>query len=518
MKLEVNGISKSYGNVKANQKISFQLNQGEVLAVLGENGAGKTILMRIIYGLEVADEGSISIDGKQVQINSPKDSIKLGIGMVHQHFMLAENLTVAENMILGTREKLTELINMKKVNEQIKEIFDEYNMPLDPKQIVGSLPVGLQQRVEIMKALYKGAQILVLDEPTAVLTPMEIRELFQIIKELTKNGKSVIFISHKLDEVMEVSDRILVLRQGKVVGEVKTKDTTKTELIKMMIGRELRALNKGLEFGSLNRKVLLSVDKLCVKGSGGKCIRDVSFQLWNYEILGIAGVDGNGQTELVEAITGLRKVESGDIFINNQKSTNFSVRKIRKMGIAHIPEDRRARGLILTQDLVNNYILENHDSFPFSKGKVLRKKAAIEYAQRLNQDYQVIADSVFVKAETLSGGNQQKVVVAREIEQQPDILIAVKPTRGVDVGAIEYIHSCILNERSKGKGILLVSSELDEIMALSDRILVMYNGEITGCVWADEVTEEDLGAMMTGVKKDFSAIRPKEIFKHETVI
>ena len=295
MKLEVNGISKSYGNVKANQKISFQLNQGEVLAVLGENGAGKTTLMRIIYGLEVADEGSISIDGKQVQINSPKDSIKLGIGMVHQHFMLAENLTVAENMILGTREKLTELINMKKVNEQIKEIFDEYNMPLDPKQIVGSLPVGLQQRVEIMKALYKGAQILVLDEPTAVLTPMEIRELFQIIKELTKNGKSVIFISHKLDEVMEVSDRILVLRQGKVVGEVKTKDTTKTELIKMMIGRELRALNKGLEFGSLNRKVLLSVDKLCVKGSGGKCIRDVSFQLWNYEILGIAGVDGNGK-------------------------------------------------------------------------------------------------------------------------------------------------------------------------------------------------------------------------------
>ncbi|MEL7608062.1 MAG: ABC transporter ATP-binding protein [Bacillota bacterium] len=508
MGFEVNGISKCYGNVKANQNISFRLNEGEVLAVLGENGAGKTTLMRIIYGLEAADEGFVAIDGKRVRIDSPKDSIRLGIGMVHQHFMLVENFTVAENMILGTRRKKSELLDMKNVNERVKALFDEYRLPLDPKRIVGSLPVGLQQRVEIMKALYKGARILVLDEPTAVLTPMEIKELFHIVKQLTEAGKSVVFISHKLDEVMEVSDRVLVLRQGKVMGEVKTADTTKNELIRMMIGRELKALCKQEPPKSLERRVALDVKNLCVKGSRGKSIRDITFQLWNNEILGVAGVDGNGQNELVEAITGLRKIQSGQILVNGVKTAGLSVRRIRNLGLAHIPEDRRARGLILSQDLVSNYLLENHARPPFSKARVLRKKAGIEYAERLNREYQVVADSVFDKAETLSGGNQQKVVVAREIEQQPDVLVAVKPTRGVDVGAIEYIHGCILKEREKGKAILLVSSELEEIMALSDRILVMYNGGITGCVWACDVTREDLGAMMTGVKRDFTAIEP----------
>ena len=508
MSLEIKNVSKRFGMVQANKDISFHLEDGEVLAILGENGAGKTTMMRIIYGLETMDSGSIEVDGQPVTITSPKEAIHLGIGMVHQHFMLVNHFTVTQNMVLGLREKATELFNAEEQNARIRQVFDDYGFSMDPDVLVGDLPIGLQQRVEIMKALFKGAQTLVLDEPTAVLTPMEIQELFQTIRKLTAQGKSVIFISHKLDEVMEISDRVLVLRQGQVVGERRTAETTKEELIRMMIGRALCPAVKDQPDEALKRYPVLKLEDLCVRGEHGKQLRDVSFQVYNHEVLGIAGVDGNGQNELVEAITGLRKVQSGHVYLNGEEITNQSPRQVREHKLSHIPEDRHARGLILSMDLVGNSIMVNHGRPPFSRRGFLNQKQASAFARELIQDYQISTPNERAKAASLSGGNQQKVVVAREISLNPELLVAVKPTRGVDIGATEYIHQCILKEREKGKGVLLVSAELDEIMALSDRIVVMFNGEMTGCVYANQVTQDDLGAMMTGVSRDFSALSP----------
>lgn len=508
MSLAVNHISKRYGSVQANRDISFRLENGEVLAILGENGAGKTTMMRMLYGLETMDSGSIEVNGVPVEIRSPKDAIKLGIGMVHQHFMLVNHFTVTQNMILGLREKAAELLDMRAQNARIKQIFDAYGFSMDPDAVVGDLPIGLQQRVEIMKALFKGAQTLVLDEPTAVLTPMEIEDLFQIVRKLSQAGKSVIFISHKLDEVMEISDKVLVLRQGTVVGERVTRETTKEELIHMMIGRDLCSLVKAPPAPALQRRPVLRLEKLCVRAEHGRQVRDVSFQVFNHETLGIAGVDGNGQSELVEAITGLRKAESGQVWLNGTQITNQSPRRIREHRLSHIPEDRHARGLILSMDIVGNSILVCHDKKPFAKHGFLNQRQAVAFARGLIEDYQISTESAYTKAAALSGGNQQKVVVAREISLDPELLVAVKPTRGVDVGATEYIHRCILEERAKGKGVLLVSAELEEVMALSDRIVVMFNGEMTGCVYASQVTRDELGAMMTGVARDFSALAP----------
>ena len=507
--LAVENISKTYGMIKANRSICFSVEKGEVLAILGENGAGKTTLMRMIYGLEKPDAGKILVNDQLANIQSPTDAIRLGIGMVHQHFMLVNNFTVAENLILGMREMTGPVLNMREMNQKVDAFFKQYKFDIDPKAIVGTLPVGLQQRVEIMKALFKGAEILVLDEPTAVLTPMEIKELMGIINQLRASGKSILFISHKLDEVMEVSQKVLVLRQGQVIGEVETAKTTKNELIKMMIGRELAVLRKDALDDSLTQKPVLSVKDLCVKGKNGRSLKKVSLDVWNHEVLAVAGVDGNGQVELVEAITGLKKVESGSISLNGQDITNLSVRAIRNHGLSHIPEDRRARGLVLSFSLIDNYILINHDRPPYAKGIFLRRKAAVEHAETLNKEYGVYCSGVSALASTLSGGNQQKVIVAREIDAQPDVLVAVKPTRGVDVGAIEHIHSCILKERDKNKAVLLVSSELDEIMELADRIVVMCNDEITGCVWADETSEKELGELMTGVSRKFTALEPR---------
>lgn len=508
MSLEIKHISKRFGAVQANEDISFRLEDGEVLAILGENGAGKTTMMRMIYGLEAMDSGSIEVNGTPAAIESPKDAIRLGIGMVHQHFMLVNHFTVTQNMVLGLREHVTERLNLREQNRRIQKIFDDYGFSMDPNAQVGELPIGLQQRVEIMKALFKGAQLLVLDEPTAVLTPMEIEELFQIIRQLTAQGKSVIFISHKLDEVMEISDRVLVLRQGRVVGERATKETSKEELIRMMIGRALCPMEKDRPDSAMRRYPVLKVDKLCVKGERGKRICDISFEVYNHEILGVAGVDGNGQNELVEAITGLHRAESGHVYLNGEEVTNQPPRKVRAHRLSHIPEDRHARGLILSMDLTDNSILVSHGRPPFSRHGILKQRQAAAFTRGLIDSYQISTQSERTKAADLSGGNQQKVVVARELSLNLELLVAVKPTRGVDIGATEYIHQCILKERQKGKGVLLVSAELDEVMSLSDRIIVLFNGEMTGCVYADQVTQDELGAMMTGVSRDFSALSP----------
>lgn len=397
---------------------------------------------------------------------------------------------------------------MKAINKRVDEFFKKYNFDIKPDSIVGKLPVGFKQRVEIMKALFKGAQVLVLDEPTAVLSPSEINELFVIIRQLCNEGKSVIFISHKLNEVMEISDRIMVLRKGEMVGTVNINDTDKDGLVRLMIGRNLGVLQKEITSSELERRKILEVDSVSVNTKQGLAVDNVSFSVWNHEIVGVAGVDGNGQKELVEAITGLLKEYSGKISINNNDVARKSVRKIRRFGLAHIPEDRQIRGLILPFSLTENYIMNNFNKPPISHCGFISTSKSKTYAQRLNEDYQVASNGVDTPAATLSGGNQQKVVVAREIDNPHDLLVAVKPTRGVDVGAIEYIHTHLLKEREDDKAVLLVSSELDEILSLSDRIVVMCGGKIKGIVWADEVTKEDLGAMMTGAKVQYTALMP----------
>ncbi|QGP92581.1 Galactose/methyl galactoside import ATP-binding protein MglA [Neomoorella glycerini] len=506
--LAARGITKTFGRVVANNDVSFTVNEGEVLALLGENGAGKTTLMKIIYGMEKPDRGEISIQGRLVDIRSPRQAIDLGIGMVHQHFMLVANFTVAENLVLGMRQKTGMFISKNEINKLVKDFFQQYNFDLDPHARVGDLPVGLQQRVEILKALFRGARILILDEPTAVLTPQETRELFTIIRQLQGENKAIIFISHKLDEVLAVSQRVVVLRQGRVVGTVATRDTSEEQLAKMMIGRKLvRPQKKSASVCA--KQPLLEIKDLIVKEKGHEVCQKISLAVWSGEIVGIAGVDGNGQKELVEAVTGLIKPYSGRIFLAGEDITGKSPRQIREKGLAHIPEDRQARGLIMSFNLAENMILVDHYKSPFSHHGFLKSTIISSHADKLIKQYRIKADGRQALASSLSGGNQQKVVVAREIGSDPKVLIAVKPTRGLDVGAVEYIHNCLLEERAKGKAILLVSSELEEIMSLSDRIAVMHGGRLTGLVWPG-ISEEELGQMMAGVKEIFIALQPKE--------
>lgn len=509
-KLEVKGFTKRFGNLVANDDISFSLDSGEVMAILGENGAGKTTLMRGIYGMDVPDQGEIWINGKQEQILSPKDAIRLGIGMVHQHFMLMNQFTVAENLILGLSEVTGPILDRKKINQKINEFFSQYHFDVPADALVKDLPVGLQQRVEIMKVLFRGADILVLDEPTAVLTPQEIQELFHIIRQLQAEGKSVLFISHKLDEVKEISQRILVLRLGKVTGIVETKDADPGQMARMMIGRELAVLKKEPLPQDLKRRRILQVKNCTVKSDKKYCVKGISFDVFSNEILGVAGVDGNGQKELAEAITGLCHMESGSIQVNGVELSGKSVREIRNSGVAHVPEDRRKRGLILPFTLVENSILVKHDSPPFSHGILLDQKEAVAFTKKNIQDYRIKSQSERDTAASLSGGNQQKVIIARELATDPELLITVKPTRGLDVGAVEYIHSCLLAHRNRGKAVLLISSELEELMTLSDRIMVMHGGEITGIVYPDEVDAEKLGLMMAGQKTEDWAEVPRE--------
>ncbi len=497
--VEMKNIVKIFPGVVANDKIDFSLEKGEIHVLLGENGAGKTTLMNILYGLYQPTSGEIIINGQKHDIKSPTTAIKLGIGMVHQHFMLVQPFTIAENIILGKEPSKSGglKLDMKTAVANVQKISDEFGLEVDPNSVVHDISVGMQQRVEILKALYRGAEILILDEPTAVLTPQEIDELGDILRNLTKEGKSIILITHKLKEVLSMSDRITVVRRGKVVETLHTKDTDADSLAELMVGRKVKLTSDKTE--KTAGEVILAVDNLKVRDSRKlEAVKDVSFEVRAGEILAIAGVDGNGQKELVEALTGLRKVESGGISISGVDTTHYSTKKINKTGVGHIPEDRQKRGLILEYTLAENMILGYHTEEPFSKNGLMNYGEIHKHGQVLIKEFDVRTPNEDVKAKSLSGGNQQKVIIAREFYKNPQLLIAAQPTRGLDVGSIEFVHKRLLEQREHNKAVLLVSLELDEVMGLADRIAVIYQGKIVGTIDARDATERKLGIMMAG--------------------
>jgi general nucleoside transport system ATP-binding protein len=495
--LELRGITKQFPGVLANDHVDFDLRRGEVHALLGENGAGKSTLMNILYGLYQPDEGQILVKGEPVRFHSPKDAINRGIGMVHQHFMLIPVMTVAENIVLAnepTRAGL--LLDTNAADRRVRELSRSFNFAIDPDARVEEITVGQQQRVEILKALYRHADILILDEPTAVLTPQESNELFEILRTLTREGMSVIFITHKLNEVLEIADRITVVRRGKRIDTVDRQGATEEGLARMMVGREvlLRVDKPASDPGD----PLLTVDDLHVFDDRGlEAVRGVSFEVRGGEIVGIAGVDGNGQTELIDAITGLRKAASGRVAVGGRNVTGATPSRILDSGLGHIPEDRQRRGLVLEFSLAENVALHDYDKAPGSRSGWLFPRQLIRRARELLTQFDVRGGGPQTLASALSGGNQQKVVLAREIGRGPSVLIAAQPTRGLDVGAIEFVHRRLVEARDNGKAVLLVSLELDEIISLSDRTLVLYEGEIVAQHGPD-VTEDQLGIEMTG--------------------
>lgn len=495
--LEVRDITKRFPGVLANDHISFTLGKGEVLALLGENGAGKSTLMNIIYGLYKQDEGQILVDGEEVTIHDPNDAIRLGIGMVHQHFMLVPPLTVTENIILGNETVRGLQLDRKSAANKISELSKQYRLNVDPYAYVRDISVGDQQRVEIVKALYRGADTLILDEPTAVLTPQEADDLFEVIRNLVKQGKSIIFISHKLREVLALADRITVLRQGKVVGTALPKEATEETLAAMMVGRDV--LLRVDKTPSLPKNPVLKIDRLYVKDDRGlMAVNGLDLEVRAGEIVGIAGVQGNGQTELVEALVGLRTVDSGQCWIAGKETTKSAPREIFELGVAHIPEDRQADGLVSGFTVADNLVLNRYYIEPYSHGVVRDEQAIESEAQRLVKQYDVRTPSVTTSAGSLSGGNQQKVIVAREFSRPITLVIAAQPTRGVDVGSIEFIHKQIVALRDKGAAVLVVSAELDEILALADRIAVIYHGKINALVDRADTTRNQLGLLMAG--------------------
>ena len=504
--LRLVGVSKQFPGVLANDKVDFELASGEIHALLGENGAGKTTLMNVVYGLYQQDEGQIFINGEEVEIRDPNDALARGIGMVHQHFMLVPVMTVTENMMLGNETThglpLGPLANLDQnsVAQEVKALADEHGLSIDPDALVQDLSVGEEQRVEIVKALYRGAEVLILDEPTAVLTPQEAEDLFEIMRSLIAEGKSIIFITHKLKEVLAIADRITVLRDGKVVGTTRPSETSEAELAAMMVGREvILQVEKGpADPGD----PVLKVEDLQVRDIREQMVvRGVSFEVRAGEILGIAGVQGNGQAELVEALTGLAEVEGGHVWVDGKETTNLRPRAVTETGIAHIPADRHKHGLVLGYPIDENLMLQTYYRQPFSRRTFIQPKAVRENARKLVEEYDVRTPSISTHAGSLSGGNQQKVIVARELSREIRLLIANQPTRGLDVGSIEYIHSRIVEKRDEGVGVLLVSSELDEILGLSDRIAVIYAGEILAVMPAAEATKERLGLLMAGVRE-----------------
>jgi simple sugar transport system ATP-binding protein len=500
--LRLEGITKRFPGVLANDHIHFDLRRGEVHALLGENGAGKTTLMNILYGLYTPDEGRIFLNGEEVAIHTPADAIRHGIGMVHQHFMLVPVMTVTENIILGAEVvKSGILLDHRRAEEEIRRLSAQYGLEVDPRALVADLPVGARQRVEIIKALYRQADILILDEPTAVLTPQESNALFATIRSLVAQGKSVIFITHKLREVFAIADRITVLRDGHVVGTTTPAETTMAQLAAMMVGREvILTVEKG---PAKPGEVVLQVRGLeAYDDRGVKAVNGVSFEVRAGEVLGIAGVQGNGQTELVEVLTGLRPAEAGLVLISGVDVTNASPRKIMEQGVAHIPEDRREHGLVDAYPVADNLILCSYYQPPFARGVLLNERAIEEYAQRLVRQFDIRTPSVYTNGGSLSGGNQQKLVVAREFSRPIKLLIAAQPTRGLDVGSIEFIHQQIVRKRDEGCAVLLVSAELDEIMSLSDRIAVMYKGQILATLDAAEATPERVGLLMAGIREE----------------
>ena len=498
--VEMLGIRKEFPGVLANDNVTVQLKKGEILALLGENGAGKSTLMSILFGLFHMDKGKIKIRGKEVRINNPNDANALGIGMVHQHFQLVETFTVTENIIMGVEDGF--VLDRKKAGKRIKELSEQYGLNINPDEIIEDISVGMQQRVEILKMLYRNAEVLIFDEPTAVLTPQEIHELMEIMRNLIKEGKSIILITHKLKEIKEIADRCTVIRRGKVIGTVEVNSTSTQQMADMMVGREVSFTvdKKAKEAG----EVVLEIDGLNVLNNRKTLgLKDFTLQVRRGEIVGVAGVEGNGQTELVEAVTGLRKIESGSVSILGQDTAKFSVRKKNEAGIAHIPEDRQKFGLVMEYTLAENFVLKSYYHPPYSKYKLLNKDVMNEHAEKLIKDFDVRAGQGSKSpAKALSGGNQQKAILGREIDLDTDLLIAVQPTRGLDVGAIEYIHKRLVEQRDSGKAVLLVSLELDEIMDLSDRIAVINSGELIDLVINDDsVNEYDIGLMMAGVKR-----------------
>ncbi|MGI8302705.1 ABC transporter ATP-binding protein [Bacillus paranthracis] len=495
--IEMNNITKVFPGIVANDDITLQVKQGEIHALLGENGAGKSTLMNVLFGLYQPEQGEIKIKGNPVKITNPNIANDLGIGMVHQHFMLVHNFTVTENIILGNEPKKNGKIAVEEAAKEIKQLSEQYGLAVDPHAKIEDISVGMQQRVEILKTLYRGAEILIFDEPTAVLTPQEIHELIQIMKKLVQEGKSIILITHKLKEIMEVCDRCTIIRKGKGIGTVDVAETDEHKLAELMVGRQVNFKTEKIEAKPMEE--VLSIANLIVHDTRKlPAVKGLDLTVRAGEIVGIAGIDGNGQSELIEAITGLRKVESGSIAIKGKEITNWPVRRITEEGIGHIPEDRHKHGLVLDFSVRDNIVLQTYYKNPFSKKGILNFSKITEKAKALIEQFDVRTPSEHTLARALSGGNQQKAIIAREVDRNPDLLIAAQPTRGLDVGAIEFIHKKLIEQRDNGKAVLLLSLELDEILNVSDRVAVIYEGKIVAIVDAKETNEQQLGLLMAG--------------------
>lgn len=496
--LEMRGITKRFPGVLANDNVDFEMRSGEVHALLGENGAGKSTLMKILYGLYEANEGEIYLNGELININSPTDAINYGIGMIHQHFMLVETLTVAENVALGLPSSRGFLTDLDRVSERILELADVYGLEIDPNDYIWQLSVGQQQRVEIIKALYRGAALLILDEPTAVLTPQEVDEFFVIMRQMVEDGHGLIFISHKLHEIMDICDRVTVLRDGAKIGTKIVADITKSELANWMVGREVQ-MTRELDEIECGQARLCLENVSCENDREMPALRDVSLNVLSGEILGLAGISGNGQRELAEVITGLRPAEKGIVRLEGEDITNLRPGEVTERKLSYIPEERMKDGMIKDFTVSENTILKEHHVSPFAEKGLLKLKFIAKHADNLIQRFSVKTPSRDTKAGSLSGGNIQKVVLAREISRNPRVLIAAQPTRGLDVGATEYVHAQLMEQRRDGTAIMMISEDLDEVMALSDRIAVIHEGKIMDIVSRENATPEKLGLMMAGV-------------------
>ena len=500
--LELSNINKSFGHVHANKDINLIINKGTIHGIIGENGAGKSTLMSIVYGLYQADSGTIKVNQKEIKLKSPRDSIENGIGMVHQHFMLVENFTVLENIVLGFEGEVVFGKNLEKAKIDLKNLCETYNLNVDLDSVISDLSVGFRQRVEILKSLYRGAEVFILDEPTGVLTPQEVDELFKILRSLKEEGKTIVLITHKLNEIMDLTSEVSVMRQGEVVGHTKTENTNREKLAEMMVGRSvLLRINKSK---TQRGDVAFRVENLTVKDDLDVTrVKNVNLEIYAGEILGLAGVTGNGQTELLEALSGIRKVESGEIFLNGEKISDNSdllnPRELKEKGLAHIPEDRQRMGLVTDFKAYENLIFGYHDQEPYSKSSIMKENKILDYSKKVMEEYDVRPRSPHLMTSNFSGGNQQKLILSRELNENPKVLLIGQPTRGVDIGAIEFIHQRLIDMRDKGAAILLVSVELEEVLSLSDRIVVMFDGNIVGERVNKDVTDRELGLLMAGV-------------------
>ncbi|MEC2194296.1 ABC transporter ATP-binding protein [Bacillus sp. JNUCC-22] len=498
--IEMLNIRKEFPGIVANDDVTLQVKKGEIHALLGENGAGKSTLMNVLFGLYQPEKGEIRVRGELVHINSPNKANDLGIGMVHQHFMLVDTFTVSENIILGKEPKTFGRIDRQRADRDVRDISDRYGLHIDPEAKVADISVGMQQRAEILKTLYRGADILIFDEPTAVLTPHEIQELIQIMKNLVNEGKSIILITHKLKEIMEVCDRVTIIRKGKGITTLDVAHTDQDELASLMVGREVSF--KTDKKPADPKQEVLSLSDVTVKDARGvEAVKQLSLSVRAGEIVGIAGVDGNGQSELIEAITGLRKTNAGTITLNGKQLQNMPPRKVTEAGIGHIPQDRHKHGLVLDFPIGENIVLQSYYQKPYSSFGILNKHTIYDKARSLIEEYDVRTPDEYTPARALSGGNQQKAIIGREVDRNPDLLIAAQPTRGLDVGAIEFVHKKLIEQRDAGKAVLLLSFELDEIMNLSDRIAVIFEGSIIANVNPLETNEQELGLLMAGSKQ-----------------